>query len=98
MNLFELLKEKRHQIYEIAQMHGAENIRVFGSVARGEETRDSDIDILIDIQDINKLSFFFPGGLIADLESLLGRKIDVVVESSVKPELKPQILKEAKAL
>ena len=98
MSLYDVLKEKRKEINEIADRHGAVNIRVFGSVIREEETPDSDIDLLIDIPDINKLSFFFPGGLIADLENLLGRKIDIVIESALKPRVRKNILKEAKAL
>ncbi len=98
MSLYEILKEKRNEINSIASTHGASNLRVFGSVIRGEETENSDIDFLIDIPDVNKLSFFFPGGLIADLENLLGRKIDIVIESALKPQVKKDVLKEAKAL
>ncbi|GAF83261.1 unnamed protein product [marine sediment metagenome] len=98
MSLYDVLKEKRIEINEIAVKHGAVNIRVFGSVIREEETSGSDIDLLIETPDINKLSFFFPGGLIADLESLLGRKIDIVIESALKPGIRKNVLKEAKAL
>lgn len=98
MSLYETLKEKKDQINSIANSHGAVNVRVFGSVIRGEESQTSDIDLLIDIEDTNRLSFFFPGGLIAELESLLGRKIDIVIESALKPQVRKNVLKEAKAL
>lgn len=63
MPLFDTLKEKKEQINKIANSHGAANVRIFGSVIRGEETESSDVDILIDVPDINKVSFFFPGRL-----------------------------------
>ena len=65
MTLMELLQEKRIEIIKIAAQHGAFNIRVFGSVARGEETENSDIDFLIDY-DLEKTTPWFPGGLLMD--------------------------------
>ena len=59
MALKDLLKEKREEILSIAAKHGAYNIRVFRSVARGEETEESDIDFLVDY-DLNKISSWFP--------------------------------------
>ncbi len=96
MNIYEFLKEKRDEIIEIANKHGAYNVRVFGSVARNEATESSDIDFIIDVGE--NTSFFFPGGLILDLEELLGRKIDIVTEKSLKPKIRDRVLKEAKAL
>ena len=98
MSLYDLVKEKSKEINNIATQHGAANVRIFGSVVRGEETENSDIDFLIETPDINKLSFFFPGGLIADLESLLGRKIDIVIESALKPQIRKNVLQESKAI
>ena len=97
MKLKQLLQEKREEILNIAAQHGAFNIRIFGSVARGEETETSDIDFLIDY-DINKISPWFPGGLICDLEDLLHRKVDVVAAKSLHYFIKDRVLQEAKPL
>jgi len=68
-------------------------VRVFGSVARGEETENSDIDFLINY-DINKISSWFPVGLIHDLEDLLGRKVDVVTETGLKERIRDRVLRD----
>ncbi|MCZ8357590.1 MAG: nucleotidyltransferase family protein, partial [Microcystis sp. LE19-388.1G] len=81
-------------ILKIATKHGAFNVRVFGSVARGEETENSDIDFLIDY-DLAKTSPWFLGGLLVNLEDLLGCKVDVVTEKSLHHLIKQRILKEA---
>lgn len=96
MNIYELLKEKREEIIQIANKHGAYNIRVFGSVARNEAGEGSDIDFIVDIGE--NTSFFFPGGLVIDLEELLGKKVDIVTEKGLKPRIKDKVLKEAKVL
>ena len=75
MSISELLKEKREEILQIAAKHGAYNVRLFGSAARGEDGPDSDVDLLIDVA--SNHSSWFPAGLIIDLEDLLGRKVDV---------------------
>jgi hypothetical protein len=61
MTLLETLQEKREQVLAVAAKHGAFNVRVFGSVARGEDTPESDIDFLIDY-DPEKVTPWFPGG------------------------------------
>lgn len=94
MQLKDLLQEKRKDIIEIASKHGAFNLRIFGSVARGEETPNSDIDFLIDYN-LDKISPWFPGGLLADLEDLLGCKVDIVTEKGLHDFIKQRILKEA---
>jgi predicted nucleotidyltransferase len=94
MSLQNLITEKRDRILEIAAQHGAFNVRVFGSVARGEETEDSDIDFLIDY-DLQKISSWFPVGLIHDLEDLLGYKVDVVTEGGLHSYIRDRILGEA---
>src|SRR5215475_4485692 len=91
--LEQLLREKRDDIKRIAARHGASNIRVFGSVARGEAGPASDIDILIDVGPTT--SSWFPAGLILDLEDLLGRPVDVVTEKALKPELRDHVLRES---
>jgi hypothetical protein len=97
MALLEALQEKRSQILEIAAKHGAYNVRVFGSVVRGEETPNSDIDFLIDY-DLEKITPWFPGGLLMDLQDLLGRKVDVLTERGISPLIREQVLAEAKPL
>ena len=89
-----LLSEYRENIIKIAYKHGAYNVRIFGSVARGEEKENSDIDFLIDY-DLNRITPWFPVGLINDLESYLGKKVDVVTEKSLHYFLRDKILKEA---
>lgn len=93
MGIDELIRPKRHLIAEIARRHGATNVRVFGSVARGEAGLDSDIDFLVEAGPIT--SQWFPGGLVADLEDLLGRRISVTTETGLSPQLRDRILREA---
>ncbi len=97
MTLLDTLRERRSQILDIAAKHGAFNVRVFGSVVRGEETPESDIDFLIDY-DRSKITPWFPGGLLMDLQDLLGRKVDVLTERGVSPLIREQVLAEAKPL
>jgi len=94
MALKALIQAKRDKILEITANHGAFNVRLFGSVARGEEMEDSDIDFLIDY-DLEQISDWFPVGLIHDLENLLGRKVDVVSAKSLHEFIKERILAEA---
>ena len=93
VTLEQLLHEKRDDIKRIAARHGAHNIRVFGSVARGEAGPESDIDILIDVGPTT--SSWFPAGLILDLEDLLGRRVEVITEKALNPELRDHVLREA---
>jgi predicted nucleotidyltransferase len=97
MRLSELLQEKRQDILAIAAKHGAFNVRIFGSVARGEETEKSDIDFLVDY-DLKQISPWFPGGLLMDLQDLLGCKVDIVTEKGLSHLIKDQVLTEAKSL
>jgi predicted nucleotidyltransferase len=89
-----LLHSKREEIIKIANNHGAFNIRIFGSVARGEADEKSDIDFLVDYS-LDKISSWFPSGLILDLEKLLDHKIDVATENSLKERIKQKVLQEA---
>jgi predicted nucleotidyltransferase len=91
--LEQLLHEKRDEIKRIAARHGAYNIRVFGSVARGEARPESDIDLLIDVGPTT--SSWFPAGLILDLEELLGRRVEVTTEKALNPDLRDYVLREA---
>jgi predicted nucleotidyltransferase len=94
MALRDVLMEKRDRILEIAERHGAFNVRVFGSVARGEETPQSDIDFLIDY-DIDRVSPWFPVRLVRELESLLDSRVDVVTEDGLKARIRQEVLEEA---
>ncbi len=87
------LTEKRESILRIAENYGASNVRVFGSTARGTESADSDIDILVALA--SDRSLLDQVGLKQDLELLLGRSVDVVVEGGISPYLEQQILSEA---
>jgi predicted nucleotidyltransferase len=97
MKLSQLLQEKRQDILNIATKHGAFNVRIFGSVARGEETEKSDIDFLVDY-DLKQVSPWFPGGLLMDLQDLLGCKVDIVTEKGLSHLIKEKVLNEAKSL
>ncbi|NJN90726.1 MAG: DNA polymerase subunit beta [Leptolyngbyaceae cyanobacterium SL_5_14] len=94
LGIKELLGEQRSQILAIAEKHGAYNVRVFGSVARGEATEDSDIDFLVDY-DLEKITPWFPGGLLLDLEQLLNRKVDIATVDMLKERSRDRILHEA---
>jgi len=90
------LLQNREKILKIAANYGAYNVRVFGSVARGEETPQSDIDFLVDMQPGRSLLDL--GGLLYDLQELLQTDVDVVTENGLRPRIKEGILKEAVAL
>ncbi len=94
MKLKQLLLENREKIINIAAKHGAYNVRVFGSVARGEETENSDIDLLIDYH-LDKITPWFPSGLMQDLQAVLGRKVDIVTVNGLRERVKDKVLEEA---
>ncbi len=89
----ELLHEKREDILRIASKRGASNIRVFGSVARGEADSKSDIDLLVDLEPGR--SIFDLGGLLMDLQDLLGHKVDVVTVRGLRERIRERVLNEA---
>jgi hypothetical protein len=96
MNIDDLLREKREEILKIAAQHGARNVRIFGSVARGDTGESSDIDLLVDMEPGRSL--LDRSELMADLQDLLGRKVDIVTEQGIYWLLKRRILKEAHPL
>jgi predicted nucleotidyltransferase len=96
MGINELLKQKREEILRIAAKHGARNIRVFGSVARGEGDEKSDIDFLVEME--AGRSLLDMGGLLMDLRELLGRDVDVVTERGLKERIRDRVLREAVAV
>jgi predicted nucleotidyltransferase len=93
MSLDELLQVKREDILRIATKRGASNVRIFGSIARGEADAESDIDLLVDLEPGRSL--FDLGGLLMDLQDLLGHKVDVVTEKGLRERIREHVLKEA---
>jgi predicted nucleotidyltransferase len=93
MGIDELLQGKKDEILRIAARHGASNVRIFGSVARGEATTESDVDFLVELE--RGRSLLDHSALMIELESLLGRRVDVATERGLRPRVREQILKEA---
>ena len=93
VSIEQILREKRDDVRRIAAKHGAYNIRVFGSVVRGEVKPESDIDLLVDVGPTT--SSWFPAGLILDLEALLGFRVEVVTERALNPDIRGYVLREA---
>jgi predicted nucleotidyltransferase len=93
MNVGDLIREKREEILALAEKHGARNVRIFGSAARGEAGPESDVDFLIEI-DAGR-SLLDHVALWQDLEELLGRKVDVVTDTALHWYIRDRILKEA---
>jgi len=96
MTIRRFLHEQRDAIKQIADRHGVTRLQLFGSVARSEDTPDSDIDLLIETG--AETSAWFPAGLILDLDQLLGRRVEVVTERALRPELRERVLQEARPL
>jgi uncharacterized protein len=89
----ELVRNRRQDILQIAARHGARNVRVFGPVARGESGPDSDIDFLVELEPGRSL--FDLGGLLVELQTLLGADVDVVTERGLRPRIRARIMREA---
>ena len=96
MNTLETLRAHKGEIDHLAKLHGARNIRVFGSAARAEDTPDSDIDFLIDMEESRSLLDLI--GFKQDLEAMLNRPADVLTERGINPYLRERILDEAVTL
>jgi predicted nucleotidyltransferase len=92
-DMTELLQNRRLDIMRIAARHGAHNVRVFGSVARGESRLDSDIDFLVEMEPGRSL--FDLGGLLVDLRDCLGVEVDVVTEKGLRSRIRDQVMQEA---
>jgi predicted nucleotidyltransferase len=93
MTLEALLKAKRDEILQVCAKYGARNMRVFGSVARGEADEQSDIDLLVEFEP--NRSLLDHAGLWVELQELLGVKVDVVSERGLKPRIRQRVLQEA---
>ena len=93
MRVNDLIKDRRADILRLASQYGARNVRVFGSVARGDADELSDIDFLVDLdEDRNLLDL---GGLLMDLRALLNRDVDVVTADGLRARIKERVLREA---
>ncbi len=88
-----LLDEKRDEILRLAALHGAANVRVFGSVARGDDRDDSDIDLLVHMEDGRSL--FDLIGFAQDVEDLVGRHVDVATDDGLHRVIREHVLAEA---
>ena len=93
MDIDSRIKANRKEILRIAADHGARDVRIFGSAARGEAGPDSDVDFLVAVQPEH--SPWFPAGLIVDLERLLGCEVDVVTEEALHWYIQDRVLREA---
>lgn len=93
MNVRELLGTKREEILRVAARRGARNLRVFGSVARGEADSESDVDLLVDLEPGRSL--LDHAGLLVDLDQILGRRVDVATEQGMRPRIRERVLREA---
>jgi len=92
----EVLEKNREAIREATRRFNAANPRVFGSVARGEDGADSDLDILVDA--LPGTTLFDLGGLLEELKEILGVKVDLVTSGGLHAAIKDRILREAKAV
>jgi predicted nucleotidyltransferase len=93
MTLQELRDRRREEIMRVAAHRGARNVRVFGSVARGDNDEKSDVDFLVEMEPGRTL--FDLSGLLLDLESLLHVSVDVVTERGLRPRVRERVLAEA---
>jgi predicted nucleotidyltransferase len=93
MSVHESLQAKREEILRAAARHGASNVRIFGSVARGEAGSESDVDILVDLEPGRSL--LDHAALLLELEELLGCPVDVVTERGLRSRFRERVLREA---
>ena len=93
MALADLLRSRRDEILRAAARHGARSVRIFGSVARGDERPDSDIDLLVEFEPGR--SVFDHAGLWLELQGLLGRKVDIVTLGGLRDRVRDTVLREA---
>jgi predicted nucleotidyltransferase len=93
VTISERLKEKRSEVLRVATRHGARNVRMIGSVARGEATAESDLDLLVELEEGRSL--LDHAALILELESLLSCKVDVATDKGLRPRVRDRVLAEA---
>lgn len=88
-----LIEHNRERMLELARRHGLGNVRIFGSMARGKASHESDVDVLVELQE--GTSGLALGGLPMDLQELLGRRVEVVTERALHPRIRDRVLREA---
>lgn len=88
-----VLRSKREQILQSAAQHGVRRVRIFGSVARGTDDENSDVDFLVEMAPDRSL--FDLGGFLYDVRSLLGTEVDVVTEKGLQKRIRERVLAEA---
>jgi predicted nucleotidyltransferase len=93
MGIREIIGDKRDAILALAAKHGAVNVRIFGSVAEGKADEASDVDFLVDMEPGRSLLDL--GGLLMDLQDLLGRKVDVVTEAGLRDRIRRSVQQQA---
>ena len=92
-NIVEVIREKHEEIVRVAAEHGATEVRLIGSVARGEARSDSDVDLLVTWRE--GTSLFNHAALMLELESLLGRKVDIASDGWVRPSIRESVYRDA---
>ena len=93
MGIQEIIVSRKEQILALAAKYGASDVRVFGSVARGTADDNSDVGFLVNLAPGRSL--FDLGGLLYELQKLLGRNVDVVTQAGLRPRIRDRVLKEA---
>lgn len=93
MGIEEIISGQKEQILAIAAKYGASNVRVFGSFARGTADENSDVDFLVNLAPGRSL--FDLGGLLYELQQLIGRRVDVVTPAGLRPRIRDRVLGEA---
>lgn len=93
MGIREIIGDKRDAILTLAAKHGARNVRIFGSVADGSADEASDVDFLVEMEPGRSLLDL--GGLLMDLQNLLGRKVDVVTDTGLRNRIRQRVQEQA---
>ena len=93
MTLTEVLADKREDLLRIAERYGARDVRVFGSLARGEAGPESDVDLLVKLAP--GVTLLKHAALVRELEALLGRRVDLVSERALRPRVRASVLRDA---
>lgn len=96
MHIQERLQINRDRILSLASKYGAYNVRIFGSVARGEADAASDVDLLVEMEAGRSLLDL--GGLLVELQELLGDEVDLVTEKGLRCRIRERVLQEAVSL
>jgi len=93
MTPLEILRARRDDILRLAASYGARNVRIFGSVARGDATQESDVDMLVEME--HGRTYLEFTGLWLDLQELLGQKVDLLCDGGISPYMADRVYAEA---